>query len=70
MITTTLLLVVVLLFIFNFNFEVFRAGATPGQIFGEGTLGFIPKWIALSFGLTLSLTATPSTGNVPININL
>ncbi len=45
MFTTTFLLVIVVLFLFNFNFDVFNAGAATGPIFGQGTSGFISKWI-------------------------
>ena len=43
--TTTLLLSVIIFALFNFNFDVFKAGAETRQILGEGQPGFIPKWI-------------------------
>lgn len=46
--TTTLLLIIVVFGLFNFNFEIFDAGAAPGQISGQGGPGFIPKWLLVS----------------------
>src|SRR3989344_778139 len=45
MLATSLFLVVIVLFLFNFNFDIFNANAAQGQIVGEGTPGFIPKWV-------------------------
>ena len=45
---TGLLLIVVILFLFNFNFEAFKAGAAVGPVTGEGTPGFIAKWVTPS----------------------
>ena len=57
--TTTLLLVLILLFLFNFNFDAFRAGAAIGPIVGEGTPGFLAKWVTPSpIGYNLSNSGT------------
>jgi hypothetical protein len=56
--TTTLLLVIVAVFLFNINTDIFNASAAPGQINGEGGVGYIPKWIDPS---------VPPTGDIKAN---
>ncbi len=43
--TTTFLLAIILLFLFNFNFDIFRAGAAVGPIVGQGNVGYIVKFV-------------------------
>lgn len=60
MFTTTLLLAVILLFLFNFNFDVFNAGAQPVSIVGQGQPGFIPKWV---------IPVPPSASSLTVNVS-
>jgi len=55
--TTTFLLVVVILFLFNFNLDVFKAGAQIGAI-GNGNVGYVSRWVD---SLIVSFTASPGT---------
>ena len=62
--TTTLLLLVISFVLFNINFN---AGAAIGQIYGEGTVGFLAKWITpVLYRLTVTKAGT-GTGTVISN---
>ncbi|MFZ2621385.1 MAG: hypothetical protein WAX85_00205 [Minisyncoccia bacterium] len=65
---TTLLLAVVILFLFNFNFEVFTARAALSTIIGEGTPGYIAKWMGFVDSPTTPTITGPITGalNTPV----
>ena len=51
--TTTLLLLAVVIALFNLNFDAFWAEAQQGEtVSGEGSVGFIPKYIETPIDLT------------------
>jgi hypothetical protein len=58
-VATMLLLLTVIIFLFNFNYDVFQAGAQAGPVTGQGTPGFISKWVTSS--LTGVLTPASSS---------
>lgn len=56
--STTLLLAVIIVFFFNFNVDVFKAGAAGGYVIGQGTPGFIVKFVD-DLTLTVSFSSSP-----------
>lgn len=62
----TLLLLVLIFVLFNFNFDIFNAGAAPASVYGEGTPGYIAKWIGVSLPTASNVTFTePDYCNSP-----
>jgi len=59
--TTTILLVIILLLLFNFNFDVFNTRAAIGPIYGEGTPGFLVRWVVPA--------SAPTVSNMVVTVN-
>lgn len=67
--TTTLILATIIVVLFNFNFDVNRTGAAVVAIIGEGSPGFISKWVPSSF-LPFAFHIEPDPLPDPVQLNV